>query len=261
MLLVDRQPELAERTLEMIGADGEAAAWEPTSHPRGCEGMVAEALRRWGKLDILDNNVGIGIGGTVVDVPEERWELQMRVNVTSMMLASKAAIPAMRAAGGGAIVNVSSIASHRPRGLTPYAASKGRGSAHAGDGRRSRARRHPRQLHRARPRLHAPRLRRRDVGRTARAAPALISAWHRGHRLGRRLRRSFSCRMKPGTSPASPSQSTAACSSTESAERRRTTGGPPAGRALRESCSRRRCARAAAFSSALRVNTLTIARR
>lgn len=87
--------------------------------------MVAGTVQRWGKLDILHNNVGIGIGGTVVDVPEDRWDLQMRVNVTSMMLASKAAILAMRENGGGAIVNVSSIASQRGRGLTPYAASKG----------------------------------------------------------------------------------------------------------------------------------------
>jgi len=47
------------------------------------------------------------------------------VNVTSMMLAAKHAIPAMTATGGGAIVNISSIAALRPRGLTPYATSKG----------------------------------------------------------------------------------------------------------------------------------------
>jgi NAD(P)-dependent dehydrogenase (short-subunit alcohol dehydrogenase family) len=49
----------------------------------------------------------------------------MRVNVTGMMLASKHAIPAMAGGGGGAIVNISSIAATRPRGLTPYSASKG----------------------------------------------------------------------------------------------------------------------------------------
>jgi NAD(P)-dependent dehydrogenase (short-subunit alcohol dehydrogenase family) len=49
----------------------------------------------------------------------------MRVNVTSMMLASKHAIPAMIRAGGGAIVNISSISALRPRGLTPYSVSKG----------------------------------------------------------------------------------------------------------------------------------------
>ena len=59
------------------------------------------------------------------DVDEALWERVMRVNVTSMMLAAKHAIPAMIASGGGAIVNISSIAALRPRGLTPYATSKG----------------------------------------------------------------------------------------------------------------------------------------
>jgi NAD(P)-dependent dehydrogenase (short-subunit alcohol dehydrogenase family) len=126
VLLVDRRRELAERTRELIGEDGVAVAFETNITTReGCEAMVAEAVSRWGKLDILDNNVGIGVNGTVVDVSEDSWDLQLRVNVTSMMLASKAAIPAMRENGGGAIVNISSIASHRPRGLTPYATSKG----------------------------------------------------------------------------------------------------------------------------------------
>jgi NAD(P)-dependent dehydrogenase (short-subunit alcohol dehydrogenase family) len=79
----------------------------------------------WGRLDILDNNVGIGIGGTVVGVSEDDWDLIMRVNVKSMMLASKHAVPAMTAGGGGAIVNISSIAAMRPSGLTPYSTSKG----------------------------------------------------------------------------------------------------------------------------------------
>jgi NAD(P)-dependent dehydrogenase (short-subunit alcohol dehydrogenase family) len=79
---------------------------------------------RWGRLT-LDNNVGIGGAGSVVTVEEDEWDRVMRVNVKSMMLASKAAIPAMRQNGGGAIVNISSIASSRPRGLTPYATSKG----------------------------------------------------------------------------------------------------------------------------------------
>ncbi|MEX2081509.1 MAG: glucose 1-dehydrogenase [Dehalococcoidia bacterium] len=127
VLCVDRQLALAERTCEMIAAEGGAAAPFAADITRqdDCQAMVAEAVSRWGKLDLLDNNVGIGIGGSVVDVSEADWELQMRVNVTGMMLSSKAAIPAMRDAGGGAIVNISSIAALTPSGLTPYATSKG----------------------------------------------------------------------------------------------------------------------------------------
>jgi NAD(P)-dependent dehydrogenase (short-subunit alcohol dehydrogenase family) len=87
--------------------------------------MVAAALDWFGRLDFLDNNVGVGSRGTVVDEPEERWRRLMQVNVDSMFLASKHAIPAMRRGGGGAIVNVSSISALRPRGLTAYSVSKG----------------------------------------------------------------------------------------------------------------------------------------
>jgi NAD(P)-dependent dehydrogenase (short-subunit alcohol dehydrogenase family) len=69
--------------------------------------------------------VGIGVSRTVADVSNEEWERQMRVNVTTMVNASRPAIAAMRGSGGGAILNTSSIASQRGRGLAPYAASKG----------------------------------------------------------------------------------------------------------------------------------------
>jgi NAD(P)-dependent dehydrogenase (short-subunit alcohol dehydrogenase family) len=87
--------------------------------------MVQTALDRFGRLDLLDNNVGIGSRGSVVDETEESWRRVMQVNVDSMFLAAKHAIPAMRRAGGGAIVNVSSISALRPRGLTAYSVSKG----------------------------------------------------------------------------------------------------------------------------------------
>ena len=127
VLLVDRKRALAEATQAMIAADGgESAAFEAdVTKSDDCRAMVADAVNRWGKLDILQNNVGIGLAGRVPDVDEADWERLMRVNVTSMMLAAKHAIPAMIAGGGGAIVNISSIAALRPRGLTPYATSKG----------------------------------------------------------------------------------------------------------------------------------------
>ena len=78
------------------------------------------------RLDCLDSNVGIGGRGSVVDVAPQDWRRVMKVNVDSMFMASRCAIPAMkRSAGGGAIVNVSSISALRPRGLTAYSTSKG----------------------------------------------------------------------------------------------------------------------------------------
>lgn len=127
VLLVDQNAEAAEATrVTIAGEGGEAAglAADVTSSDQ-CRAMVEEATRRWGRLDILDNNVGIGGRATVVEVEEAEWDHLMRVNVTSMMLASKHAIPAMARGGGGAIVNISSISALRPRGLTPYSVSKG----------------------------------------------------------------------------------------------------------------------------------------
>ena len=127
VLVVDRSRAAAEATLKMIlGEGGEAAVFDAdVTRSDDCAAMVDDAVRRWGRLDILDNNVGIGGRGTVVEVSEEDWERVMRVNVTGMMLASKHAIPVLARGGGGAIVNISSISALRPRGLTPYSASKG----------------------------------------------------------------------------------------------------------------------------------------
>ena len=76
---------------------------------KDCAAMVEAARDRFGRLDFLDNNVGIGSRGSVVDETEKNWRRVMQVNVETMFLAAKHAIPAMVKAGGGAIVNVSSI--------------------------------------------------------------------------------------------------------------------------------------------------------
>jgi len=128
VLVVDRDLALAERTVAMIAAEGgtaSAASYDVTKSAQ-CAAMVADAVSRWGRLDCLDNNVGIASLGSVVDETEENWARVMHVNVDSMFLACKHAIPAMiRTEGGGSIVNISSISALRPRGLTAYSVSKG----------------------------------------------------------------------------------------------------------------------------------------
>ena len=145
VLVVDIDGALAERTAAMITAEGGTAAAHRADlmQPAQARDMVTAALDRFGRLDFLDNNVGIGSRGSVVDETQENWRRVMEVNVEPMFLASKFAIPAMiKTAGRGAIVNISSISALRPRGLTVYSASKGAVIAltramavdHAGDG-------------------------------------------------------------------------------------------------------------------------------
>src|SRR6478672_3563143 len=86
VLVVDRDLTLAEHTVAMIAAEGGnavAASYDVTSSVQ-CAAMVEDAVSRWGRLDCLDNNVGIGSKGIVVEETEENWARVMQVNVDSM---------------------------------------------------------------------------------------------------------------------------------------------------------------------------------
>ena len=126
VLLVDSAPERAEETLAMIRSEnGEASVFEADATRAGdCEAAMEAAIDRYDRLDILANIVGILRRGTVVEVEEEDWDLTMNVNVKSIVLASKFAIPRMIDSGGGSIINLSSIAGLRAYNTTPYSTSK-----------------------------------------------------------------------------------------------------------------------------------------
>lgn len=88
--------------------------------------MVDETVSRFGRLDVLVNNSGYGIAGSVIETAEEDWDALMNVNVTGIFRACKKAIPLMAAAGGGVIVNVASVvASVGITNRAAYCASKG----------------------------------------------------------------------------------------------------------------------------------------
>ena len=127
VLVADADIAAAEATVALAEKEGgEAAAYKvDVTQEEQCEAMVGAAVDRWGRLDVLDNNVGIGSRGSVVEETRESWERVLTINLTTMMLVSRHAIPAMIANGGGAIVNIASIAAMRPRGLTAYSTSKG----------------------------------------------------------------------------------------------------------------------------------------
>ena len=127
VLLVDFQEDRARETLQVIQDEGGVASTLQGDMTKleDCERMARTAMERYGQVDILDNNVGISQRGTVVEVSEEDWDKVMTVNLKTIVLASKATIPYIIASGGGgAIINISSIAGLRAHSSTPYTASK-----------------------------------------------------------------------------------------------------------------------------------------
>jgi NAD(P)-dependent dehydrogenase (short-subunit alcohol dehydrogenase family) len=112
VVLVNRSQDRAKALEEAIRAEGgEATAFAAdVTRPDQTEAMAAFTAERYGRLDILHNNVGIGAGGNTVTVSLEDWDRLIQANLTSAMLSCRACIPRMRAGGGGSIVNVSSSA-------------------------------------------------------------------------------------------------------------------------------------------------------
>ena len=128
VLVVDQNKDLAKVTVEMIQQKGgEALGVEADLRKSSeCKKVIKYAVKSWGRLDILDNNIGIDSRLSVVDETEEYWDRVMDVNLKPIFLMSKFAIPEMINSGdGGSIVNISSISATRPKGYTVYSASKG----------------------------------------------------------------------------------------------------------------------------------------
>jgi len=127
VLCVDRVAAAAEETAGLIAAEGGTALAHvaDVADEAQVAATVAAAAARWGRLDVLHNNVGIGWPAGLLDLSLADWNRVMTVNVTSMFLMCKHAVPALLQAGGGAIVNVSSLSGLRAlRPETAYATSK-----------------------------------------------------------------------------------------------------------------------------------------
>lgn len=128
VLLADLNIDNAEATRQTIMAEGGTATvyQADVSKEADCQALVAAAMERYGSLDILFNNVGVSGNGKVTEVEDGYWDQVMRINLKSMMLTSKHAIPQMVKRGGGVIINIASVDGIRP-GMwnnAPYAVSK-----------------------------------------------------------------------------------------------------------------------------------------
>jgi NAD(P)-dependent dehydrogenase (short-subunit alcohol dehydrogenase family) len=127
VVVVDRSLDSAEATVAMIHAEGGDAVAHAAdvTDVASCASIPDAALAGYGALDVLHNNVGIGTGdGPATRVDEDAWQTIFDVNLTGMWHACKAVIPVMRERGGGAIVNISSIASICSTATAAYQISK-----------------------------------------------------------------------------------------------------------------------------------------
>jgi NAD(P)-dependent dehydrogenase (short-subunit alcohol dehydrogenase family) len=128
VLLVDRDIDSARQTASIIGEEGGvaecvAADWTDAT---GCAAFASACVERWGRIDFLQNNVGIGKGDAgPLEVSEEAFDHIVTVNLKGCLLSCQAVVPVMRERGSGSIVNISSIAALATAvPLTAYKISK-----------------------------------------------------------------------------------------------------------------------------------------
>ena len=127
--IADVLEEEGRRVAAQIGESGGKAIFLPldvTSESQW-QDAIAATVTEFGKLDILVNNAGIGGHGNVENTTVEDWDRVMDINAKGVFLGTKAAIPEMRKAGGGSIVNISSISGMAGQSYVSavYNASKG----------------------------------------------------------------------------------------------------------------------------------------
>ncbi|MDB4830535.1 MAG: SDR family oxidoreductase [Loktanella sp.] len=118
--------EEVEKTLGALGYDATFIAADLTD-PHAPAAIIADVLEQSGRLDVLINNAGVAIHGDSAEFADEDWQRVMSLNVDAVFRCCRAAIPAMRAQGGGTIVNVGSIsgiASNIPQNQVAYNSSK-----------------------------------------------------------------------------------------------------------------------------------------
>jgi len=126
LALVDLVPERAEETKRLVEAEGSEAIVVKADCTKwqDCANMVLEAVDKFGRLDILVNNLGLASFGLVTNMYEEEWDRAFNINVRTVFLACKYAIPVMLGQKSGSVINLSSLAARRPGRTIAYTASK-----------------------------------------------------------------------------------------------------------------------------------------
>lgn len=129
VLAVDRSIESAEETAAIIREEGfeSLACAADVTREVELEAAINLARERWGKLDILHNNVGVSLGGgdaDLMDIDEEHFDFVCRVNLRGTVFACKHAVRIMREQRGGVIINIASAAAIGKYPYVAYKASK-----------------------------------------------------------------------------------------------------------------------------------------
>ena len=128
VMLVDLNPEAAEDTKHIIDEEGgECVVFKAdVSKSSDCKRMVGKCIQTFGRVDILHNNVALGAHGGPVETSEEDWDRVIDINLKSIFLTCKYALPYMEKQGSGAIINISSTGALRasPYPTLTYAVSK-----------------------------------------------------------------------------------------------------------------------------------------
>ncbi len=125
VVVADKSLLAAQAVAKEIGASAFAIEVD-VADSRSVQKMVADVIDRFGRIDVLVNNAGYGIPGSVVETSEDDWNKLMAVNVNGVYLGSKYVIQEMKARGGGVIVNTAStVAAIGIRDRAAYCASKG----------------------------------------------------------------------------------------------------------------------------------------
>ena len=129
VLVADRDLEAAAATVaDITGEGGEAIAFRAdVTEEADIRAMIDAACATWGRLDILHNNVGISVAGGDAEISKiegEAFDRIMAINLKSMVLAIKHALPVMREQQSGNIINISSTAAHEEYPWVTYKASK-----------------------------------------------------------------------------------------------------------------------------------------
>ena len=127
LLLVDRRLESAEETLAMVEAEGGSGSCLEANITveAQCQSIAQTCVERYGRIDVLHNNVGIGAGDRgATSITEETWDTIYATNVKGAMLCCKHALPVMREQRSGSIINISSVAAVCSVGMIAYKTSK-----------------------------------------------------------------------------------------------------------------------------------------